>query len=458
MPNVQVRSWRSVLQGEQAQAAKTMAREVAIRLRDPGRAAAAAAAAVQQTGFPQTSHWQPYAVAQGNAGLAVLFAQCDACFPVEGWDSIGHRHIALAARDAERSAHISPGIFSGLSGLAFAAWQLSRGGSRYRNLLESLEETLLPETLALIHDLADWRLDVNVGDFDAISGLSGIAAYLLCRRGTPVVANTLRALVASLVAMTQEDAGIPRWYTPGHLMWDESMRHAYPHGNLNCGLAHGVPGPLAVLALAQLSGVQVPGLGDAIDRVAAWLSQSRCDDEWGINWPTAVALEGVETPGGMTLLRPVPPAQAPFGPSRTAWCYGSPGIARALWLAGEALDDTGYRELAIQAMEAVYRRPVEARHIDSPTFCHGVAGLMQITLRFADDTRLPLFTEAAQALTSQLIGLYDPDSLLGFQDIEYQGHRVDQPGLLTGAPGVALVLLAASTDVQPTWDRLFLLS
>jgi hypothetical protein len=35
---------------------------------------------------------------------------------------------------------------------------------------------------------------------------------------------------------------------------------------------------------------------------------------------------------------------------------------------------------------------------------------------------------------------------------------VDQPGLLDGAPGVILALLAASTDVEPIWDRLFLLS
>ena len=38
------------------------------------------------------------------------------------------------------------------------------------------------------------------------------------------------------------------------------------------------------------------------------------------------------------------------------------------------------------------------------------------------------------------------------------GGRIDQPGLLDGAPGVALALLAAATPVEPTWDRLFLLA
>lgn len=38
----------------------------------------------------------------------------------------------------------------------------------------------------------------------------------------------------------------------------------------------------------------------------------------------------------------------------------------------------------------------------------------------------------------------------------FAGHEVDQPGLLTGAQGSRIVLLA--TSVEPTWNRAFLLS
>ncbi len=223
----------------------------------------------------------------------------------------------------------------------------------------------------------------------------------------------------------------------------------YPHGNLNCGLAHGIPGPLAVMALALLHGIGVPGIEGVVDRVVDWLGGHRADDGWGVNWPYAISLTQEGLPDRSAVMD---------GPSRAAWCYGVPGVARALWLAGVARGRPDWRNLAIEAMEAIYRRPVSARQIDSPTFCHGVAGLLQVTLRFANDTALPVFTDAAADLTDQLLSAYEPDSLLGYRNWEPGGTRVDQPGLLDGAPGVLLALLAASNDVEPSWDRAFLLS
>jgi hypothetical protein len=109
-------------------------------------------------------------------------------------------------------------------------------------------------------------------------------------------------------------------------------------------------------------------------------------------------------------------------------------------------------------MEAVYRRPIRAREIDAPSFCHGVAGLQQTTLRFSRDTGLSKFVAAAQSLHQQIFEAYEPASLLGYRNVEPDDRKIDQPGLLDGAAGVALVLLAASTSIEPVWDRVFLLS
>jgi hypothetical protein len=144
--------------------------------------------------------------------------------------------------------------------------------------------------------------------------------------------------------------------------------------------------------------------------------------------------------------------------ARAGWCYGSPGVARSLYLAGMALRKSEYLDLATTAIEAVLQRPIIVRQIESPTFCHGIAGLLEIVLRFAHDTGFATIQAGATALAGQLLSLYEPESLLGFRSIELEGNRVDQPGLLDGAPGVALVLIAAAGNVEPGWDRIFLLS
>jgi lantibiotic biosynthesis protein len=446
-----------VLQGELRNAALRAAMHVAVRLREPGEAERAAALAAAQSEFPGLAHWSPPGVAQGNAGLALLWAYLDDCFPGQGWDGTGKTHLEIAARSAEQAPWHSIGIFSGLSGLAFAAWQLSRGGVRYRRLLASLDEVVALETIGMADRVSrSWGL--SVGDFDAISGLSGIGAYLLCRSREPSVEVALANTVQALIFLVTRETPLPAWHTPADQLYDDVARETYPWGNLNCGLAHGVPGILAFLSLARLAGVHANRLEEAIRVVADWLTANRLDDQWGINWPAAVPLMQAHDETGGEILQPAELGSSPGGPSRAAWCYGSPGVARALWLAGRALGDTSYRDLALEAMRAVFRRPIPVRAIDSPTLCHGVSGLLAITLRFAADTGSPEFVQQCRNLAEQILDAFQPDSELGFRNIEYRNNRTDQPGLLDGAAGVAMVLLAASTGVEPSWDRLFLLS
>jgi lantibiotic biosynthesis protein len=70
--NVQRGPWGATLRADQAAAAATVAREVAHRLRDREQIEAANAAAARQTAFPKSVYWEPYGIAQGDAGLAVL--------------------------------------------------------------------------------------------------------------------------------------------------------------------------------------------------------------------------------------------------------------------------------------------------------------------------------------------------------------------------------------------------
>lgn len=446
--------WQPVLDEAARPAAIAVAHEAASRVGTLQRVRRAIELAPSQTVFPRSIHWRPFAVAQGFAGLAILCGGIDEVFPSERWEARAHEYLRLAARGAEAQPRLQCGLYSGLAGLAFGAWYLSRGGTRYRRLLSTLDAALFRQ-LAWATAQDRVRHGVDVATFDVISGLAGIGRYLLLRADEPAHRAALEAVLRTLVAMLEEERGLPHWHTPARFLAGSATQAQYPDGNLNCGLAHGIPGPLALLSLAAIDGVVVDGQHDAIGRAAAWLCGQRIHDRWGVNWPIAVPLidRGREH-GGADHER----EGSDNAPSRTAWCYGAPGIARALWFAGQALKDASHCELAQAAMEAVYRRPLSARRIDSPTFCHGVAGLQQITLRFAHDCGGALFVDAARALHQQIVDAYEPESLLGYRNVETGGGRVDQPGFLDGAGAVPLVLLAASTPVEPRWDALFLLS
>jgi hypothetical protein len=452
-------TWRAVLEPERAARARDAARVIASRVCEPAGVRAAVEVAAAQTAYPRSVGWDPLSVAQGDAGLAVLCSYLRECFPEEGWDVVAHELMARAVASAQEQPQVPHSLFGGLAGLGLAAALLADGGARYQRLRHGVDAALYPSVATLARTLSRDAVGMPVGQFDLISGLSGVAAYLLQAGAMPGTASdasraatgdAIATALAGLVAMADDVDGLPRWYTPPECMHDEGMARQHPYGNLNCGLAHGIPGPLAVMSLAVVHGWEVRGLQGALRRLADWIVAHRSDDDAGVNWPTAVPL----VPLSNGDRRPATRADI----SRSAWCYGSPGVARALWLAGGALDDTALRRLAVDAMAAIYRRPVAQRGIDSPTFCHGVAGLLQVTLRFAHDTGLPLFAEAAGQLTDQILAVFDPARLLGIANVEPAGNLVDQPGLLDGAPGVALVLLAAATDREPVWDRLFALS
>ncbi len=445
----QTQGWvRSVAEPE---AVLSVALEVAGRLKDRDLLKRAALASVEQSGWPDQMRWRQHSIPQGSAGLALLFGYLDRCFPDAGWDQEARWHLEKAARSLENTDDgMGIPLFGGLSGVAFAAWYLSHQGRRYRTLLVTLDEALFPLVEVAADKLDALSEGVPVEGFDVISGITGAGVYLLCRGEVAEEARSvLERVLRSLVLLTQESQGWPRWRTPREMITVPQQVQQFPNGYMNCGLSHGIPGPLALLSLAKQRGFVVPGMDEAIERVAAWLSTHRSDDQRGVNWPTAIPLPAI---GGATEPRGTPK------PSMLAWCYGSPGVSRSLYLAGCALKKPEYCEIAIQAMQAAMTRPLQERELASPTFCHGTAGQLQVVLRFAHDTGLPVFQGASGSLLRELIAAYEPESILGYRTTEPNGKRIDNPGLLEGAPGVCLVLLAAAMPTEPTWDRLFLLS
>ena len=199
-------TWSAAIAPTQRDAAIAAALDVGIRIVDPNRVQSAVRAAAVQTSYPRIARWAPHDVAQGDAGLALLCGSLDACFPDAGWDARAHDLLASAARAAER-IQPSPGLFSGLSGMGLVAQLLGRGGTRYQRLARAVDDALVPQVLALAGSVRDRRGGLAVGQFDAISGLAGIGAYLLARRDRDDVRRCLERLLDTLVEIVSTHDG-----------------------------------------------------------------------------------------------------------------------------------------------------------------------------------------------------------------------------------------------------------
>jgi hypothetical protein len=420
-------------------------RVIADRLRSPENVLASAAALRRQQRYPApTRGFGPCE----HAWLAHLFLCLAQCLDEPSWEEPARSYLDLAAHATRQVPLSRPGLFGGTGGLALVTASFARHDDRFGGTCDALTEDLARQVLA-----QRWQRPtpgVAVQDYDAISGASGIVGCLVSLDAPgPLAERAIRRLLDYLVWLTENDEpGAERWFVAPQHYHKDDFRQRYPEGYVDLGLAHGTPGPLAALSLAWQAGHRVEGHQEAIERLSGWISRQRVDGQWGVDWANAVPLQGRDRPG---------PADRPSA-ARTAWCYGTPGVAAALWLAGSALGDGRRCRLALEGLESALGRPAESRRVYSPTLCHGIGGLLAVTLRFAHRFPSQVAGRHITGLVSQILDACHPGLPLGVRDEEVPGNLVDDPTFLTGATGVALVLLAASTPIEPHWDRALLIA
>jgi lantibiotic biosynthesis protein len=397
-------------------------------------------------------------LASGWSGLAVLFEHADRCRPDQGWAEAARGALGRAARIAAADPRrVPPGLAAGWAGVAFASAYLGRGGQRYQGWRRELGPHLEHAAQAAAVTVRDRRDGWPFADFDHISGLAGMVAGI-APADSP---EALGLVIDALAEGTVRESGQPPWSTGPEQVLKTAFGARYPDGLLNLSMAHGLAGVVAALAVA--SG-EVAG---AVEEVGASGSDAgRCHGRDGVVAALVVAAgalaSAVWTDDGLVTLPHVLPLGDGIGrregPGRTAWCYGPAGAARALGMAGSVLDSPAYARLAVELLVGSLAQPAHVGQLGTPSFCHGVAGVLQIAARMAAVTSDPRVAALVPQLCKRLLDGFDADSLLGFRTLGPRGDREDAAGLLDGAAGVGLVLLSLAHRTEPGWDRAFLLS
>lgn len=389
----------------------------------------------------------------GYPGIVLLFAELDRQEPDKGWDHVVFEYISELKSQIDIHGVRNLSLYGGLAGINYSIFNASHERKRYQKLLSVLDTVLLTQTNKYIKELKK-RKNTFEAAYDVISGLSGIGRYLLTDNKNIEFIKTLRELLTYLVDLNQQikvkEYYVPGWYIDNESLHSEKERKLYPNGYFNCGLSHGIPGPLSLLSIALKAGIEVEGQREAIRTIASWLIEKKREDAYGIYWPLKISFKEE-----VYNIFEYPKT------TKDAWCYGAPGVCRSLFLAGEALNIQEFCNIGTIGFESIFKRPFEELNIPSPTICHGISGLLQVTERMAESSGLRSFAEQKVKLIYHLIQSYNNSFPFLFQDLEptiegYQG--VNKPGYLEGASGIALSLLTLNSKVNPIWDQTLLIT
>lgn len=376
--------------------------------------------------------------ANGTAGLAVFFAYLDAAR--EGLEENDAGDLALdflgQSIDALAEAELLPSLYAGFGGIGWTVEHLTREFYEGDEDLTSAIDEALRERL---------EGPVETFQFELISGLAGYGMYLLERLPHPDAAALLGRVLDRLEETVEETPAGLTWHT--HPRWLPVWQRAQmPEGCHNLGVAHGLPGVIGFLAEAQRAGISDPRIARLAEGSVRWLFAHRLPAGGDSVFPSLL------TPG-----------KEPE-PTRTAWCYGDPGIAAVLLSAARSFDRPDWADEALAIARLAARRPLEAVRAVDAGLCHGAGGLSLIFQRIYHATGDPEIRDAALAWLQRTLDMRKPGEGCGGYLVWTSEGTPDtskwagEPGFLIGSAGIGLALLAAVSDVEPAWDRVLLTS
>jgi hypothetical protein len=384
---------------------------------------------------PPTGEQDP-SLANGQAGLALLYTWLARTRRMPRADVLTWQYLDRAI-DAVSMQTMDATFYGGFPGVAWAAELADH------LLVPNAEDRNEAVDDALIRLLS--RANLWPAPHDLVVAVTGLGVYALQRLPRSSAIECLHLVLERLHEHAQRDEHGIYWWTPPAGILHPDSRKEYPSGRADLGLAHGAAGAIALLGGICGAGVEPQTARPLLEGAVSWLLAHSVATEAGPTFPIWLA------PGFQ------------LSPARCAWCYGDPGIAAALLLAARGAGAVGWEQAAVALACRAAERPPERTGVRDACFCHGTAGLAHIYNRMYQATGEPKLGRAAVYWLKRTLDFYRAAKGNGGAWVQGSRDRDEEGpwtgiGLLEGAAGVALVLLAATTPVEPLWDRMFLVS
>lgn len=373
-------------------------------------------------------------LASGAAGLAVCHAYLSRARSAHDDERAALARLQEAG-EAVASVTMGPSLFGGFSGVAWAMAHLHEKfiSSDAGESTEAVDEALMGYV-----SRPGWR-----GDYDLITGLVGLGVYALERMPGPAARACLEGVIDRLAETAELRPDGITWHTPPELL-PSHQRKDCPSGYDNLGLAHGVPGVIALLGMAHAAGIRRRVSRRLLDGAVSWLLRQKLTDSPGARFPAWLA-------AGWKGER-----------CRSAWCYGDPGVAVALFSAARCVGNLDWEREALELARGAARRPPDQAGVVDAGLCHGAAGLAHVFNRMFQATGDPTLRRASRYWFQRTLAMRRPGRGVGgfmAREVDAKGREtwIDEPALF-GAAGIALALLSAATSQEPEWDRMMMVS
>ncbi len=367
--------------------------------------------------MPAFLHWLPYSLSHGLPGLLVLFSHA------RGWLSENQRQEVIENLIWRIYFHVENStpnlsLFNGLTGIAFSLYLASKSTNKYETILLKLDSIIsnhLDELLRTDSQIGPWELRPDF--FDVVTGITGVGQYLLMRiieGGRKELINDLIKIIRKIQEIHQFKQVEYSWWISAQNQFLPKDQRQYPYGNYNLGLAHGVLGPFSLFNSSFEAGYLVDGHRETLSSMSHYLNHFIVRDKEGNPyWPPRRA---AQAEGQLAAFID------PVSHNRDGWCYGNASCGYLLGKMSISLNDKEIGKLSLDLIRGSLSHKL---FFNTPSFCHGLAGHLQILLslfllmREKEPALINSFLSKITEVARLILNSYSADNLFGFKDTEY---------------------------------------
>lgn len=350
------------------------------------------------------------------------------------WEELVLCCLELVREGIYKQAYWGVYAYSGLSYICFVARELANKVPSLNRFRDSLEH-LLADTLRSHLDVTyeNWFESENTHEL-----IYGFAGVLRCccdgEPDTPCQAMTdkiVDVLLRRLRPKTVLGETVPGFHYMPSKFEAENMSFPAPNGCINYSMSHGIAGTLGALSFAYRKN-QDSDIRETMEMLIRELLCAKYYVDGIVYWP-----------GQITIEQYLSRKELPRHPNRMSWCYGSPGILRALYLAADALSLEEIKRFSVDEMAKIAAMDTSKYFFSSPIVCHGLAGVALVMRSMYNDTQTEVFGVKAKEITESLVYNF---AYRKKENCELTGeNEIEKYDYLTGYTGILQTIYTAMT-------------